>query len=127
MKNDNSNPKALFLSTRGNIYPDSLICSGLLAVELKRLACPHSVEGRIPAPVPLDGNDASYSADKGNIGDLCPPCAAQQLANLGHWQGYKGQMYPDELLPLRLFKCRQGFWLVIPGLLDSEPTKINLD
>ena len=38
-----------------------------------------------------------------------PPCAKQQLTNLGHWQGHNRQTFPEELLTLRLFKCRM--WL----------------
>jgi hypothetical protein len=125
VKNDKNSPKALFLSAQGRVYPDSLICSGSLPVELKGQACPYSVKGRMSDLAPLDKDDEGYSVDKGKVGDLCPPCAEQQLANLGHWQGYKGQTYPDESLSLRLFKCRQGFWFVVLGLKDSEPTAIS--
>jgi hypothetical protein len=123
----NSEIQALFISANGNTYPDSLICSGILSSELKGRPCPYSANGRIPTPVALRSDDEDYSVNKGQPGNLCPPCAEQQLANLGHWQGYKGQTFPDELSNLRLFKCRQGFWLVIPGLLDSEPTMISLE
>ena len=53
--------------------------------------------------------------------------AQQQLANLGHWQGHGQQTFPEELLPLRLFKCRMWLWLVVPGLRDAEPTKLVND
>ncbi len=64
---------------------------------------------------------------RGQPGDLCPPCAKQNLSSLGHWQGHGGQTYPEALLPLRLFKCRQWLWLVIPGLYEADPTQIALE
>lgn len=76
-------------------------------------------------PHPLDPADPTYTVDKGQPGDLCPPCAKQQLANLGHWEGHRGQKFPEELKPLRLFKCRQWFWLVIPGLHHDAPSNIQ--
>jgi hypothetical protein len=123
----NTLPKALFLSPDGKIYPDTLICSGTISSELDGQPCPYSQNGRLPDPVPLDRTNSNYSLDKGNPGDLCPPCAKQQLANLGHWQGHELQTFPEELLSLRLFKCRRWLWLVIPGLHDVEPTQLNTD
>jgi hypothetical protein len=123
----NDPPKALFLLPDGKIYPDTLICSGAISAELKGKPCPYSQNGRLPDPIPLDNNDPSYTLDKGKPGDLCPPCAKQNLANLGHWQGHDGKIFPDELLPLRLFKCRMWLWLVIPGLQDVEPTRLNIN
>jgi hypothetical protein len=117
-------PKALFLSPDGNIYPDRLICSGILSTELNGKPCPYSQAGHFPDPVPLNPDDPTYSIDKGQPGDLCPPCAKHQLAHLGHWQGHGNQTFPEELLPLRLFKCRMWLWLVVPGLYDAEPTKL---
>jgi hypothetical protein len=118
-------PKAFFLSPDGNIYPDSLICSGVIPPELSGKPCPFSQEGQLPDPVPLDPDAPNYSVDKGQPGDFCPPCAKQQLAHLGHWQGHGEQQFPQELLSLRLFKCRQWFWLVVPGLEDAEPTQFS--
>jgi len=86
--------------------------------------CPYSQNGQLPDLVPLDENNPGYSPDKGKPGDLCPPCAKQQLANLEHWQGHGQQTFPEELLPLRLFKCRMWLWLVIPSLYDAEPTQL---
>jgi hypothetical protein len=121
----NNSPKALFPSINGEVNPDNLICSGLIPAELKGKPCPYSINGRLPDLVPLDETDPNYSSDKGKPGDLCPPCAKQQLAHLGHWQGHQQQAFPEDLLPLRLFKCRMWFWLVIPGLHDAEPTKLS--
>jgi len=125
MNDHSSEPKALFLSPDGNVYPDFLICSGMLPAELGGKLCPFSSQGRIPTPLALDDKDPTYTVDKGQPGDLCPPCAKQQLAHLGHWQGHGKQQFPDELLTLRLFKCRQWFWLVVPGLHHAEPTVIS--
>jgi hypothetical protein len=125
-------PLALFVLPDGKIYPDSLI-SGTLFDDLEGKPCPHSDRGRLPEPLPLVGEaspsknraDANYNLDKGNPGDLCPPCAKQQLTNLGHWQGRDRQTLPAALLPLRLFKCRKWLWLVIPGLYDAKPSEMS--
>src|ERR1039457_1121351 len=113
-------PRALFLMRDDAVYPDNLICSGVIPAELGGQPCPYSDAGRVPRPVPLCAESPNYSVDKGQPGDLCPPCAKQQLGALAHWQGHIGQRFPKELTELRLFKCRQWFWLVIPGLYDSE-------
>ncbi len=116
-------PKAVFLSPDGNVYPDTLICSGILPAELKGKPCPYSQAGRFPELLPLNPDDPNYSIDKGQPGDLCPPCAKQNLASVRDWQGHDGkQKFPQELLSLRLFKCRMWFWLVVLGLHDAEPT-----
>jgi hypothetical protein len=125
MNDHSGEPRALFLSPDGNIYPDTLICSGIIPAELGGMPCPFSEAGRFPMPQPLRPDDPTYTIDKGKPGDLCPPCAKQQLATLGHWQGHGGRQFPKELLPLRLFKCRQWLWLVVPGLYDAEPTTIK--
>ena len=127
MSGVNTPPKALFLSPDGKIYPDSLICSGIISAELNGKPCPYSQNGRLPDPVPIDETDPNYSSDKGKPGNLCPPCAKQQLANLGHWQGYGQQTFPEKLLSLRLFKCRMCLWLVVSGLYDAELKKLNTD
>ena len=111
-------PKALFLSADGTLYPDTLICSG-------SKPCPYARDGGMPDPTPLDPNGPAYSVDKGQPGDLCPPCAKQQLSSLAHWQGHGGQHFAAALLPLRLFKCRRWFWLVVPGLEDAAPTVLR--
>jgi hypothetical protein len=118
-------PKALFLASDGNIYPDRLICSGTLSAELKGKPCPYSQNGRLPDLISLDPDDQTYNMDKGKLGDLCPPCVKQNLYHLGHWQGHRKQQFPEELLPLRLFKCQMWLWLVIPGLYEDNPTKID--
>ena len=118
-------PLALFLSPDGNIYPDTLICNGLVPSELDGKPCPYSQAGRFTQSVPLNPLDPTYTQDKGQPGNLCPTCVLQQLGNLGHWQGDNKQTYPEELLPLRLFKCRTWFWLVVLGLYDADPTKLS--
>lgn len=125
MNKPSDKPKAFFLSPDGNIYPDTMICSGVIPAELNGQPCPFSQNGRLPDPIPLHKNGSVYTIDKGKLGDFCPPCAKQQLGPLGHWQGHHNQTFPEELLPLRLFKCRQWLWLVIPGLRDDTPTSLN--
>jgi len=125
MNDHNGEPRALFPVGDGSVYPDTLICSGILLAELGGKPCPFSDHGRLPLPRPLDPNDPSYSIDKGKPGDLCPPCAKQQLGNLGHWQGHGAQQFPADLLPLRLFKCRMWLWLVVTDLYDDSPTSLK--
>ena len=120
-------PKALFLGPDGVLLPDDLVCSGQLVADLDGRPCPYAVAGRIRDPEPLDAQAAEYSVDKGAHGDLCPPCAKQKLGSLAHWQGHGGQQFPEHLLPLRLFKCRQWLWLVVPGLRDAALTVIDLE
>lgn len=121
MNNYSGEPHALFPLPDGSIYPDALICSGVLPAELGGNPCPFSDNGRFLLPEPLDPNKSGYSIDKGKSGDLCPPCAKQQLGSLGHWQGHGGTQFPVDLLSLRLFKCRMWLWLVVPGLRDDAP------
>jgi hypothetical protein len=114
-------PRALFLAPDGSIFVDSLVCSGVIPAELDGRLCPYSQNGRIPVPVALDPCDPSYTLDKGKPGDLCPPCAKQTLGPVESWiPGAVGRH--NELSPrLRLFKCRQWFWLVVPGLYEDTP------
>ncbi|MEI2607270.1 MAG: hypothetical protein V9G20_01435 [Candidatus Promineifilaceae bacterium] len=120
-------PQALFIAPDGQLYPDSLVCSGTATQLLAGEPCPYAQNGGMPDPVPLCVNDVDYSPDKGQPGDLCPPCAKQNLSSLGHWQGHGGQTHPEALFSLRLFKCRQWLWLVVPGLHEADPTQIVLD
>ncbi len=116
--------KALFLAAGGQIYPDVLICSGVLPEQMNGEPCPYAENGRLPTPVPLNKDSPGYSPDKGESGDLCPPCVIGYWASLGRWQEDSEQIYPQDLLPLRLFKCRQNMWLVIPGLYEAAPNQI---
>jgi hypothetical protein len=50
-------PKALFLAPDGNVYPDTMICSGILPAELGGMPCPFAKQGRIPKPQPLNAAD----------------------------------------------------------------------
>lgn len=118
-------PRALFLADNGSAYPDTLICSGILPPELDGSFCPFSDNGRLPLPQPLRSDSSDYTIDQGQPGNLCPPCVKQQLGKLSHWQGHRGQRFPEELLPLRLFKCKQWFWLVVPNLHDASPTSLQ--
>jgi hypothetical protein len=42
MKNTNGQAKALFIAPDGNIYPDYLVCSGKLLLEMGGERCPFS-------------------------------------------------------------------------------------
>lgn len=116
--------RALFLATDGQIYPDILICSGVLPEQLNGEPCLYAENARLPPPIPLNKDSPHYSPNKGAPGDLCPPCALENWASLGQWQGENESVYPKELAPLRLFKCRQNLWLVIPGLYEATANQI---
>jgi len=127
MTNSDFNPRALFISADGMLYSDSLICSGLLPAKLGGRPCPFSQDKHMPKPQPLDPADPEYDPRRGKPGDLCPPCAVLQIGALDDWEEHEQLHLPEEVLPLRLFQCRQGFWLVVPGLYDDDPTRIVID
>jgi hypothetical protein len=106
-------PEPLLLKD-SQTFAETLICQG----EPGGSPCPSAVAGRFPGLRVLATAD---SADMGKPGDLFPACGLQQLRHLGHWQAQRDERYPDKLLPLRLFKCGQGCWLVIPGLRHDSP------
>lgn len=116
-------PSAIFIDADGKTYPDSMVCSG--RVFLDNQVCPYSIDGKMPPLETLKADDPTYSIDKGRPGDLCPRCAKQQLGSLGKWDGHRGVAVPAELHPLRLFKCNQWFWLVVPGLTNASPGSIE--
>lgn len=120
-------PRALFLSTDGSLYSDTLICSGLLPGKLGGKPCPFAMRKQMPAPVALAADAPDYDPDRGEPGDLCPPCAMHHIGALETWEGHKRYFVPEELLPLRLFKCRQDFWLVVIGLRDDRPKRLVND
>jgi hypothetical protein len=102
-----------------------IVWSGKLLLDTAGETCPFSRNGHLPEPESLDENSPTYSQDKGKHGDLCPPCAKQQLGSLGHWEGHRGQSFPEDLRPLRLFKCNKWLWLVVLGLKHNNPTQIE--
>ena len=83
--------------------------------------CPLSDDGRFPGLQRVTATDL----DKGQPGDLAPVCAKSSLGPVERWQGHRGLNYPNHLNPLRLFKCRQWFWIVVPGLRDDAPTVLQ--
>jgi hypothetical protein len=124
MNKTDGRAKSLFIASDGNLYPDYLVCSGKISGN-GGSPCPLAQNGHMPDPQPLDPNSPNYSIDKGKAGELCPPCIKQQLGHLGHWDGHRGQNYPEELKPLRLFKCSQWHWLVVLGLRHDNPTQVK--
>lgn len=127
MTNAQFTPRALFISSDGMLYSDSLICSGLLPAQLQGRPCPFADNKHMPTPQPLNPEAADYDPAKGQPGDLCPPCAVRHAGTLGAWEEHKRYYIPEELLPLRLFQCRQGFWLIVPGIYNDEPTRWNIE
>ncbi|MCL4296274.1 MAG: hypothetical protein KJ077_11120 [Anaerolineae bacterium] len=84
------------------------------------LVCPYCDYHR-PDGFPGLRRVTAEDTDKGQPGDLVPACAKSNLSAVAHWQGHHGLYYPNELNPLRLFKCRHWFWIVVPGLRDDCP------
>ena len=81
---------ALFLAENGALYPDKLICSGVLPEQFSAQPCPPAHNGRFPGTALLDAGHPQYSTDKGKPDDLCPPRAKQNLANSNYWQSHLG-------------------------------------
>ncbi len=126
MTNSDFNPRALFISADGMLYSDSLICSGLLPAKLGGKPCPFAQDKHMPKPRPLDPADLEYDPARGKPGELCPPCAVLHAGALDDWEEHERLHLPEEVLPLRLFQCRQAFWLIMPGLYNDEPTRLIL-
>lgn len=112
----NGEPRALFLSARGPLYPDSIICSGILPPQLEGRQCPYSDQGRMPYPQPLVEIETHARPQLGKTGDFAPPCAIEQLGNLATWGENSSLVFPQTFLTLRIYKCRQMFLLVVPGI-----------
>lgn len=120
-------PRALFFSPDGNLHTDYDICSGTLRSPHHPNPCPFSDEGRIPPPHPIGENKSKGEPFLGRLGELAPPCAVEQLGSFAEWQRGMEHCFPAELKPLRVFKCRHMFLLVIPGLRDHQAGEIAGD
>lgn len=121
---DERGPRALFLSPGGQALTDDRVCSGLEATTLAGKACPHADSGRMPRPRAIDARTARRWPERGQAGDLAPPCSVVQLGSLGEWLGGRPGGYPERWMGLRLFRCRQWFLLVVPGLHDRAPDRL---
>jgi len=123
MNIENTKPKALFPTHDGKIYPDHLICTSTTPAELNGKPSTLKQVFFLTSKFLILLNQIT-GLIRGKPGDLCPTCAKQQLSSLRHWQGHSGQNFPEELLALRLFKCRMWLWLVVPGIYDDDATKL---
>lgn len=117
-----SGPRALFLVGEGKLVPDHLVCSGVFPSHLAGKRCPFSEAGRMPEVAAVSENLASIEG-LNRAGELAPPCAIRVLGKLQTWQG-EHSSYSVNMRNLRLFKCKQMFLLVIPGLTDQHPSKL---
>ncbi|KPK90117.1 MAG: hypothetical protein AMJ88_16605 [Anaerolineae bacterium SM23_ 63] len=113
-------PRALFLLPEGIFLRDDLICSGIFPSHLDGKPCPFADGGKMPKPQPLDEAKVSMHPKLGRVGDVAPPCVVEQLGPLREWRRREGVRYPSDLSPLRLYKCRQMFLLVVPGLAQGH-------
>jgi hypothetical protein len=113
-------PRALFLFPDGTLLRDDLICSGLFPSHLNGKPCPFADEEKMPNPRPLDEVKVSKHPNLGCVGDLVPPCIVGHLGPLQAWRRREGTRYPSDLGSLRLYKCRQMFLLVVPGLAEGH-------
>ena len=118
-------PRAMFIWRDGHYYSDSLICSGIIPLELGGKPCPYSEGGRMPKPQLINPEQESATPLRGKTGELCPPCMARHYGDLQGWSARGERPMPEELMPLRVFRCHQFFWLVVPGLNDAEPAKLK--
>ena len=71
----------------------------------------------MPRPQPI--SEASKQK-LGQSGELAPPCAVESLGTLEAWQSSGEVRYPEELGLLKVYKCRQMFLLVVPGLTGDQ-------
>jgi hypothetical protein len=113
-------PRALFLFSEGLFLRDDLICSGLFPSYLDGKPCPFADGGRMPQPQPLDEVKVSMNPKLGRIGDLTPPCVIERLGPLREWLRGEDVRYPSDLGLLELYKCRQMFLVVVPGLARGQ-------
>jgi hypothetical protein len=121
MAGQGNRPRALFYSGSGRpMLPDHLVCSGRLPSSLNGKPCPYSVVGRMPEPVPIGRSRARDAPEVGEEGDLAPPCAVRHYGSLADWVGPRTSGFPDDVLALRLFECRQKFLLVVPGIQNER-------
>lgn len=113
-------PRALFLLKDGTFLGDDQICSGNYPTRLQGEACPFSVDGRMPSPVRIDEVAQHRAPGLGEEGDWAPPCCLEHLGPLKGWRQARRFSIPKAFEGLRLFKCRQMFFLVVPGLMDPS-------
>jgi len=116
MHKKDDKPRALFLFPDGKLLGDNLVCSGISPSGLEGKYCPFSEGGRMPRPKPID--EAS-KLKLSQFGELAPPCAIEYLGSLEAWQRAGEVRYPKELGSLKVYKCRQMFLLVVPGLRED--------
>lgn len=124
MENHSDIPRALFLSRDSRLVPDRRVCSGELDSRLGGRPCPYSDRGRFPiGPRGFQG-PALPASQFALIPDRLPVCLDRPMGKLGDWL----QAAPSDsgVAQLQVFRCRQMFLLVIPGLSES-PTGVQAE
>jgi len=80
----------------------------------------------MPRPRRIEAGDVRSEEGRGPLGDLAPPCAALARGGLGAFLGARSAGLNPGLLPLRVFKCRMRYVLVVPGLRDDGAGEISI-
>jgi hypothetical protein len=80
----------------------------------------------MPRPRRIEPGDLLSDEERGHLGDLAPPCAVQALGSLASFLGTRSAAFDPGLLPLRVFKCRLMYLLVVPGLRDDHAGEIDV-
>ncbi len=111
-----SKPRALFLFPDRQAESDTDVCSGSFPSHLEGKPCPFSDHGRLPDPRMEFPGLTSEDIRRLELIEIAPACVIQDLGALKTWQGRMRLQYTQVIEDWHLFKCRQMFLLVIPGI-----------
>jgi hypothetical protein len=79
----------------------------------------------MPSPVRIDEVAQRRAPGLGEVGDWAPPCCLEQLGPVKEWRLARRFSIPESFKDFRLFKCRQMFFLVVPGLMDDSARSLH--
>ena len=116
-------PRALFLFPDRPAESDAEVCSGAFPSHLEGKACPFSDAGRFPLFAGSSDNSEGVSALTPRAFDMLLACIIQNLGPVKAWRAQALLKYPKRIEDCLLFKCRQMFLLVIPGISGPSSEK----